>query len=204
MAPEQAMAQDIGPWTDLYSVGCMAFEMFTGKVPFHDSDAPMAILLRHVNEPIPAVKSVDDSIDQGVSDWIERLLVKDPKERTQSANEAWDDFEELIIGLLGPRWRRAARLTVRAEQVDTPKPLTPAPFEGAPSDEAASDEFQSFAWGQPVGDTPAGGTGTVDAPPSQPTGRRPARRRRRRSTRRPGRSSRGRSTCRPARRRRRR
>ena len=170
MAPEQAMAQDIGPWTDLYSVGCMAFEMYTGKVPFHDSDAPMAILLRHVNEPIPAVKSIDDSIDQGVSDWIERLLVKDPKERTQSANEAWDDFEELIIGLLGPRWRRGARLTVRAEQVDTPKPLTPAPFEGAPSDDAASDEFQSFAWGQPVGETPAGGTGTVDAPPSQPTG----------------------------------
>ena len=53
MAPEQAMAQDIGPWTDLYSVGCMAFEMFTGRVPFHDSEAPMAILLRHVNEPIP-------------------------------------------------------------------------------------------------------------------------------------------------------
>ena len=58
MAPEQAMAQDIGPWTDLYSVGCMAFEMFTGNVPFHDSDAPMAILLRHVNEPIAPVKSI--------------------------------------------------------------------------------------------------------------------------------------------------
>ena len=79
MAPEQAMAQEIGPWTDLYSVGCMAFEMFTGRVPFHDSDAPMAILLRHVNEPIPPVKSIDDSIDAGMSDWIERLLVKDPK-----------------------------------------------------------------------------------------------------------------------------
>ena len=56
MAPEQAMAQDIGPPTDLYSVGCMAFEMFTGRVPFHDTEAPMAILLRHVNEQIPAVE----------------------------------------------------------------------------------------------------------------------------------------------------
>ena len=56
MAPEQAMAQEIGPWTDLYSVGCMAFELFTGNVPFHDTDAPMAILLRHVNEPIAPVK----------------------------------------------------------------------------------------------------------------------------------------------------
>src|SRR3954469_23675275 len=115
MAPEQAMAQEVGPWTDLYSVGCMAFELFTGKVPFHDSDAPMAILLRHVNEPIPAVKSIDPSVDQGISDWIERLLVKDPKQRTQSAADAWDDFEEIIIGLLGPRWRRSARLTGRAE-----------------------------------------------------------------------------------------
>src|SRR6476469_1825676 len=110
MAPEQAMAQDIGPWPDLYSVGCMAFELFTGNVPFHDTEAPMAILLRHVNEQIPSVKSIDPSIDQDISDWIDRMLVKDPKQRTQSANEAWDEFEEIIIGLLGPRWRREARL----------------------------------------------------------------------------------------------
>src|SRR5918995_2610039 len=134
MAPEQAMAQDIGPWTDLYSVGCMAFELFTGKVPFHDSDAPMAILLRHVNEPIPSVKSIDDSVDAGVSDWVERMLVKDPKERTQSANEAWDDFEELIIGLLGPRWRRAARLAPAGAH-DTPAPLTPVGLQPAPTND---------------------------------------------------------------------
>ena len=172
------MAQEIGPWTDLYSVGCMAFEMFTGRVPFHDSDAPMAILLRHVNEPISAVKSIDDSIDQGVSDWVEQLLVKDPKARTQSANEAWDEYEEIIIGLLGPRWRRGARLTGQTEHLDTPKPLTPAPFEGAPPDEQQpSDEFQSFAWGQPGPatpppvDVPAGPLepGPIDVPTGPPT-----------------------------------
>jgi serine/threonine protein kinase len=178
MAPEQAMAQEIGPWTDLYSVGCMAFEMYTGRVPFHDSDAPMAILLRHVNEPIPPVKSIDDSVDAGISDWIERLLVKDPKARTQSANEAWDDFEEITIGLLGPRWRRGARLSGRTEHLDTPKPLTPAPFEGAPPDEGeASDDFQSFAWGQPgpatppPSDVPPGPLepGPIDVPTGPPT-----------------------------------
>ena len=158
MAPEQAMAQDIGPWTDLYSVGCMAFELFTGNVPFHDSDAPMAILLRHVNEPIPPVKSIEPSVDQATSDWIERLLVKDPKLRTQSAADAWDDFEEIVIRLLGPRWRREARLLDRVEQVDTPKPLTPAPFEGTSSDAAVSDDFQSVQWGTPGPYTP---------PPSQ-------------------------------------
>src|SRR3712207_20123 len=149
MAPEQAMAQDIGPWTDLYSVGCMAFEMFTGRVPFHDSDAPMAILLRHVNEPIPPVKSVDPSVDEAVSDWVEPLLAKEPRQRTQSATDAWDDLEEIVIGLLGPRWRRGARLLDDVGRVDTPKPLTPAPFEGTSASPPASDEFQSFAWGSP-------------------------------------------------------
>jgi serine/threonine protein kinase len=159
MAPEQAMAQEIGPWTDLYSVGCMAHELFTGKVPFHDTDAPMAILLRHVNEPIPPVKSIDPSVDQGISDWVDRLLVKDPKERTQSAVDAWDDFEEIVIGILGPRWRREARLLENAAQVDTPKPLTPAPFEGTSTDVPSSDEFESFAWG----------AGAPYTPPPQPS-----------------------------------
>src|SRR3954454_20367675 len=155
MAPEQAMAQDIGPWTDLYSVGCMAFELFTGNVPFHDSDAPMAILLRHVNEPIAPVKSIDPNVDENISDWIEHMLVKDPTQRTQSAADAWDDFEEIIIGLLGPRWRRSARLGDAAGAGDTPNPLTPAPFQGTTAGATPSDEFQSFAWGTDTGPQPA-------------------------------------------------
>src|SRR4051812_39101550 len=150
MAPEQAMAQDIGPWTDLYSVGCMAFEMFTGNVPFHDSDAPMAILLRHVNEPIVPVKSVRPEVDQRISDWIEALLVKEPSQRTQNAQEAWDEFEEILLGLLGPRWRREARIVERVD-ADHPagsQPLTPAPFQGTNvGNGEASEEFKSFAWG---------------------------------------------------------
>jgi len=167
MAPEQAMAQDIGPWTDLYSVGCMAFEMFTGKVPFHDSDAPMAILLRHVNEPIPPVKSIDPNVDERISDWIEHLLVKDPNQRTRSAADAWDDFEEIIIALLGPRWRRSARLSEQSAAADSPSPLTPAPFEGTTAGAAASDEFQSFAWGQPAADTDGSAASTPYTPPPQ-------------------------------------
>src|SRR4051794_7492828 len=168
MAPEQAMAQDIGPWTDLYSVGCMAFEMFTGNVPFHDSDAPMAILLRHVNEPIAPVKSIVPEVDPRVSDWIEKLLVKDPEQRTRNAQDAWDDFEEILINLLGPRWRREARLVERVD-ADHPvgaKPLTPAPFQGTSvSGGEASEEFKSFAWGAPAADTGAPPMWTP--PPSQ-------------------------------------
>ena len=110
MAPEQAMGQEVGPWTDLYSVGVMAFEMFVGQVPFHDTEEPMAVLMRQISDPIPAARSINPELDPEISDWIERLLVKDPEERTRSAHDAWDELEEIVIGLVGPRWRRSARL----------------------------------------------------------------------------------------------
>src|SRR5215207_4396917 len=60
MAPEQAMGKgkEVGPWTDLYSVGCMAYELFTGKPPFYDADEPLAILLRHITERLPPAAEV--------------------------------------------------------------------------------------------------------------------------------------------------
>ena len=60
MAPEQAMARDIGPWTDLYSVGCIAYELFTGAPPFHDAETPMAMMLRHISEPLRPAGEIAD------------------------------------------------------------------------------------------------------------------------------------------------
>ena len=66
MAPEQAMARDIGPWTDLYSVGCIAYELFTGAPPFHDADTPMAMMLRHISEPLRPAGEIAD-VDPAIS-----------------------------------------------------------------------------------------------------------------------------------------
>jgi len=129
MAPEQAMGRDIGTWTDLYSLGVMAWENVVGRVPFYDSDVPMVILTRQLNEEIPAAVSVNPDADPDLSDWIERLLVKDPARRAQSPAVVWDELEEIIISRLGPRWRREARLPSPSQVFDTPHPLTPAPFE---------------------------------------------------------------------------
>ena len=86
IAPEQAMAEAIGPWTDLYSVGCVAFELFTGKTPFHDVDTPVAMLMRHVTHPIPPVTSLVPDLDPRMSEWVERLVVKDAS-RTHALRE---------------------------------------------------------------------------------------------------------------------
>jgi serine/threonine protein kinase len=129
MAPEQAMARDIGPWTDLYSVGVMAYEMLAGRLPFPDEDTPMAVLLHHINDPVPPLRSADPRIDPAVASWVESLLEKDTARRTRSAYEAWNGLEETIIDVAGPLWRRRARLLTKLETGETPDPLTPAPFE---------------------------------------------------------------------------
>ena len=128
MAPEQAMGQEVGPWTDLYSVGVMAFELFVGHVPFYDTEEPMAVLMRQVSDPIPPARSINPEVDDAISDWIERLVVKDPKKRVRSAmkpgknsrrsSSSWWDH----AGGARPRWSgpRSGRRT--SPRVRTPLP----------------------------------------------------------------------------------
>jgi protein kinase-like protein len=108
MAPEQALAEEIGPWTDMYAVGVIAYEMLAGKPPFSTSGAPTAILLRHVNDEPPKLEASDPRL----TDWVGDLLVKDPAKRPDSASSAWLMFEEIVIDRLGPKWRRSAMLGV--------------------------------------------------------------------------------------------
>ena len=111
MAPEQALGQDVGPWTDLYSVGVIAYERLSGKVPFDQSEPPMAIMLRHLNDPIPPLLASHADLDPALSDWVARMLAKKPQERPASAAQAAEELDEIAIGVLGPRWRRQSRLT---------------------------------------------------------------------------------------------
>jgi serine/threonine protein kinase len=130
MAPEQAMAGEIGPWTDLYSVGCIAFELFTGRTPFHAADTPMAMLLRHINEPMPRASDVA-GVAPEISAWIDRLTDKDPNRRPPSAGVAWEELEEILLARLGPRWRRESKLldppVPRVHGPETPPPSVPLP-----------------------------------------------------------------------------
>jgi Protein kinase domain len=127
MAPEQAMAKELGPWTDLYSTGIVAYELLVGQVPFSDTETPVAILLRHVNDPPPAPRSIKPDLDEGIEAWLLKMLSKNPADRYQHATDAWDALEEIIVTVAGPRWRRDARVLGLGGGTYTPTPMLSIP-----------------------------------------------------------------------------
>jgi serine/threonine protein kinase len=128
MAPEQALGEELTPATDLYSLGIVAWELFTGAVPFESTGTPVAVLYRQVHEPVPPVREIDPDIDERLAEWLDRMLAKRPEDRFASADAAWEALEDIVIELLGPRWRREARLGSDPPAPDR-HPLTPAEFD---------------------------------------------------------------------------
>ncbi|MFE7464541.1 serine/threonine-protein kinase [Streptomyces sp. NPDC057499] len=85
MAPEQARGRP-EPGSDLYALGCLLFELITGRLPFKAPDA-MGFLTAHLSQDAPAPSSVVPGIPAPWDDLVLTLLRKDPAERYASAAE---------------------------------------------------------------------------------------------------------------------
>ena len=93
MAPEQLMGRwrDYGPWTDLYALGVMAYQLCSGRLPFYHHDI-QEIMRAHIYEPPPALQP-QMNVPSGFRSWLNKLLAKPPQERFQrAADAAWELF----------------------------------------------------------------------------------------------------------------
>jgi len=86
MAPEQARGETVGPTTDLYALGVMAFEMVTGHLPYRATQ-PLDVIMAHLSDPVPSARELAPMLSEGLDELLQRLLAKDPAERPQSADE---------------------------------------------------------------------------------------------------------------------
>ena len=88
MAPEQieGLWRDQGPWTDLYALGCVAYELASGWTPF-GGDSPRQIALAHLSTPVPPLRAMT-VLPEGFEAWLLRMLSKEPSARFQSAADA--------------------------------------------------------------------------------------------------------------------
>ncbi len=87
MSPEQCAAKDIGPASDQYSFGIVAYEMLTGQQPFV-GDSIMAIMYLHFNEPPPRLRDVRPDCPVEIEAAVLRMLAKDPAERFSDVDAA--------------------------------------------------------------------------------------------------------------------
>ena len=83
MAPEQALGKAIDKSIDIYALGIVAYELFTGRVPF-SADTPVAVLMKQASEPmpLPPVSEVQEEVTRAIL----RATAKDPAARWPSAS----------------------------------------------------------------------------------------------------------------------
>jgi len=87
MAPEQiSNFSKATALSDLYAIGVMAFELLTGRVPFDHEDL-MALLMMHLREAAPSVRSVVPQVPPAFDALVASLMAKDPAARPQSCEE---------------------------------------------------------------------------------------------------------------------
>jgi len=96
MAPEQGMEGRSDARSDIYSLGIVFYEMLTQRTPF-DADTPLAILMKHLNDPLPLPRQVNPAIPEPFERVMLKALAKRPDERYQSALEMAQALREAAV-----------------------------------------------------------------------------------------------------------
>ena len=106
VAPEQILGRPATTAGDLYSVGVIAYELFSGVVPFAEAGSASAMLVLRVNRKAPTLALLRPDLGKPLVEWVDRLLERDPARRPGSAAAVREALEDAAETVLGPRWRR--------------------------------------------------------------------------------------------------
>ncbi len=98
LSPEQARGERVDARSDLYSTGCLLYELLVGRPPF-TGDSPVAIAYQHVREnPVPPSR-LDPEIPPWADSIVLKAMAKDPADRYQSAAEMRADIQRALQGM---------------------------------------------------------------------------------------------------------
>lgn len=136
VSPEQTRGQELGPTSDIYSLGVVMYECATGQVPF-DGDDAISVAMKQVSEiPVPP-SQVNPGVDTALERIILKCMEKDPANRFQSADELREVLNAYIAG----------------RAVDVPEPTRVIP--GATATRVMSDQTQAMVRPSAPGQTAA-------------------------------------------------
>ena len=95
-SPEQARGGNVGPQSDIYSMGVTLFEMVTGRLPF-DGDSNVAIAVKHLQETPPVPSSLMQGIPKGLDSIITKCMQKSPERRYQTMRQLVSELDSLLV-----------------------------------------------------------------------------------------------------------
>ena len=97
LSPEQATGEAADLRSDIYSVGCLLYELVSGQPPF-TGDTPVAIAYQHVSSDFPLPSTINPNLDTNIDKIITVALAKNPEDRYQSADLMLADIRRAMRG----------------------------------------------------------------------------------------------------------
>ena len=97
LSPEQALGEVADLRSDIYSTGCLLYEVLTGKPPF-TGETPVSIAYQHVSGVLVTPSSIVPDLPAGVDTFLTVALAKNPDDRYQSAGLMLDDLYKIKAG----------------------------------------------------------------------------------------------------------
>lgn len=100
MSPEQIQGskEQLGPPTDIYSLGIITYELLTGHTPF-TADTPFAVMLKHLHDPIPLPRQLNPVLPEALERVLLKVLAKDPADRYQTAGAFVQALQQALEGV---------------------------------------------------------------------------------------------------------
>jgi beta-lactam-binding protein with PASTA domain len=144
LSPEQARGETVDARSDLYSAGCLLYELLVGRPPFI-GDSPVSVAYQHVREaPVPP-SQLDPEITPEVDAVVLKALAKDPADRYQSAREMKADIGRLLSGQQTTAQQATAVVPLAAGAMAANAYDTPTHVAGPPTivpPEAPEEEYE--------------------------------------------------------------
>ncbi|HXF24566.1 MAG TPA: serine/threonine-protein kinase [Gemmatimonadaceae bacterium] len=84
ISPEQGTGEDVDARSDLYSLGCVLYEMLVGEPPYV-ANSPMAVLAKHMTSPIPDASTRNAAVPESLAHLLSELMAKSPNDRPKNA-----------------------------------------------------------------------------------------------------------------------